>query len=107
MTTFKEWVMKQIEDGMFTAAEVAEHGCVSGFAGLTYYRETNDLFDKYENEVWDSLVDSAEECGMTVPEFLGTIKSTMGTLDSLKNDVVWLAVEKVCQELVSLQENAA
>lgn len=104
--TLKDWVNKTIEAGHWTAAEVAEHGCVSGFSGLIYHTETNDLFDKYEDEVWDSLVDSAEECGMTVPAFLDTIKIPMMTGSSFKNDVVWLAVEKICQELVSVEEAA-
>ena len=63
--------------------------------------------DQYENEIWDCLTSCAEDCGMTVPEFLDTIKCTMGSIDSLKNDLVWLAVERICEDLEREKEEAA
>jgi hypothetical protein len=105
--TLKDWVNNKIEEGDWTASEIMQHGCVSGFSGLTYYRETVALHDQYENEIWDCLTSCAEDCGMTVPEFLDTIKCTMGSMDSLKNDLVWLAVERICEDLEREKEEAA
>jgi hypothetical protein len=42
-----------------------------------------------------------------LPEFLDTIKCTMGSMDSFKNDLVWLAVERICQDLDREKEEAA
>jgi hypothetical protein len=50
----------------------------------------------------------AEDCGMTVPEFVDTVmKCPMGSMDSFKNDLVWLAVERICQDLEREKEEAA
>jgi hypothetical protein len=38
--TLKDWVNNKIEAGDWTASEIMQHGCVSGFSGLIYYRET-------------------------------------------------------------------
>jgi hypothetical protein len=38
--TLKDWVNNKIEEGDWTASEIMQHGCVSGFSGLIYYRET-------------------------------------------------------------------
>ena len=105
--TLKDWVNNKIEEGDWTASEIMQHGCVSGFSGLIYYRETAALHDQYEKEIWECLTSCAEDCGMTVPEFLDTIKCTMGSMDSLKNDLVWLAVERICEDLEREKEEAA
>jgi hypothetical protein len=45
---------------------------------------------------------------MTVPEFVDTVmKCPMGSMDSFKNDLVWLAVERICQDLEREKEEAA
>jgi hypothetical protein len=53
--TLKDWVNSKIEAGDWTASEIMQHGCVSGFSGLIYYRETVALHDQYENEIWECL----------------------------------------------------
>jgi hypothetical protein len=45
---------------------------------------------------------------MTVPEFVDTVmKCPMASMDSFKNDLVWLAVERICQDLEREKEEAA
>jgi hypothetical protein len=105
--TLKEWVQGKIKEGLWTADEISRHGCSGGFGELTYYRETGALHDLYEGAVWESLADSADECGMSIPEFLASLKITVGSLASLKNDLVWLAVERLCHELMDQQQDAA
>jgi hypothetical protein len=70
--TLKDWVNNKIEAGDWTASEILQNGCVSGFSGLIYYRETVALHDLYEDEIWECLHSCAEDCGMTVPEFVDT-----------------------------------
>lgn len=105
--TLKDWVNNKIKEGDWTASDILRHGCVGGFNGLIYYWETVALHDKHENEIWECLTSCAEDCGMTVPEFLDTIKCTMGCMDSFKNDLVWLAVERICEDLEREKEEAA
>jgi hypothetical protein len=106
--TLKDWVNNKIKAGDWTASEILQNGCVGGFSGLIYYRETVALHDLYEDEIWECLNSCAEDCGMTVPEFLDTVmKCPMGSMDSFKNNLVWLAVERICQDLEREKEEAA
>jgi hypothetical protein len=98
--TLKHWVKRKIADGDWTAEEIARHGCVTGFNGLIYYKETCALHDQYEDEVWEVAFQMAQETG---EEPLYAFR-TCGNLNSLKNELVWNAVEYYCGKILEKEE---
>lgn len=106
--TLKNWVKKQVQEGTFTADEVARHGCVNGFPGLTYYHETSLLHDKHEDEIWDLVYDQSADSGeRNMLTWISTLNGSenVGSLTQLKNLLVWFAVEHYCWEMINEDNN--
>ena len=101
--SLRDWVKGQLAEENFLIEDILREGCMPGFPGLTYYRETTALHDMYEGEIWDLVHDAAQEAG--VDEGLAYITSMssrfgyMGSMAQLKNALVWFAVEHICWEL--------
>ena len=69
--------------------DVATYGCAGGVSGFIYYHETEKFFDEYEDEIYDYLNDA----GYSMKNFV----DTGSTIATLKNEMVWCAVELWCQ----------
>jgi hypothetical protein len=91
---FTEWVLKNLGGCL---PDIREHGCSAGFPGITYFKETMELYDEYQDDIWHMLNEYADECGYD---------SALGLLDSrsidghyaLANAMVWAAVELVAHD---------
>jgi len=85
--------MHDILAARFTDADeikdVANYGCSGGVSGFIYYHETTKFFDDYEDEIYDYLND----CGVTIRDLC----TNDDTITTLKNSLVWCAVECWCQ----------
>lgn len=95
--TFRKWVEANLKDSL---RDIASHGVDGGFPGITYTSDCVDLFNKFENEIWDMAVDDAESSDQNVAEFIGGFrrKDMLETMDCFKNLMVWFAVEKIANE---------
>ena len=69
--------------------DVARYGCEGGVNGFIYYSETEKFFDEYEDEIYDYLND----CDYSMKDFV----TSGSTISTLKNSLVWCAVELWCQ----------
>jgi hypothetical protein len=97
---FKEWIKK--EYGWNTLADITNHGCISGFSGLTYYSETTALYRKYKDDIWEMLNEDTESFGYkNVSELISTFNGAdcADNNDRFENLLVWYAVEKVAFEV--------
>jgi hypothetical protein len=100
MGTLKDWVKERVDAKDFTIDEIATHSCVAGFPYLTYYHDTNLLYDKYTDDIWNLVNDSADQCGKTPMQFIaGWSQLAMNSDASFKNNLVWFAVEEICYQL--------
>ena len=86
----ENYTMEELKD-------IAQHGCVVGFPGLTYYIDTVRLYEEYEDDIWDLLEDDTEGLGYDNP--LQLIASFNGaehvwTDTQFKNLLVWYYVEQ-------------
>ena len=97
---FKKWVNDNYD--WDTLADIANHGCISGFCGLSYYCDTIELYAKYKEDIWEMLHDDAESFGSaSIPELIGTFNGAKHVSDDVtfENLLVWYAVEKVAWEV--------
>jgi hypothetical protein len=81
-------------------SDIAKHGCAGGVSGLTYYSETTAFYDAHETEIWTILSDEADAAGIANGLMLYNICKNPDSLEILKNDLVWWAVEVRAQELM-------
>jgi len=97
--TFRAWFDANLKE---SAHDLAEYGAAGGFPGITYYIDTTKLYDKFQDELWEILVDDAEQFGAkNVFEFVAGFGGAkdVGSNDQFKNLVVWYAAEKLAREL--------
>ena len=106
MSSIKDWLAQGEKDESFLISDIAKHGCSGGVPGLTYYSETTAFYDAHEDEVWQELTDAADAAGIANGLMLYNICKNPTSLRTLKNDLVWFAVEVCAQQLVASREAA-
>ena len=105
----KEWLLdKEKEEGKGSTLvqDVANHGCSGGVPGLIYYNETVTFHDAHEEEIWQLLEDYADNEGLKLIDKLAHVCKDAGSLRTVKNSLVWWAVEVRAQELLQAREAA-
>ena len=93
-----EWMKKHFEHKE-DIADIAKHGCSGGVGGLIYYNETTKFYDEHVTEIWEMLVDAAEEEGQTLMEKVYSLTKDQESYRTFRNQLVWWAVEVRAQEL--------
>ena len=106
MGKIKDWLIEGEKEEKFLISDIAEHGCAGGIGGLIYYNETAAFYDDHEDEVWQELSDAADAAGIANGLMLYNICKNPTSLRTLKNDLVWFAVEVCAQQLVASREAA-
>ena len=101
MATIKEWLTEGEKNETFLISDIAKHGCAGGIGGLIYYNETTSFYNDHETEIWAILTDAADAAGIKNGLMLYNICKDPSSLTTLKNDLVWFAVEVAAQELVN------
>tara|TARA_R100001377_G_scaffold81588_1_gene61205 strand:+ start:823 stop:1167 length:345 start_codon:yes stop_codon:yes gene_type:complete len=101
----KDWIKKNLDKDQIN--EVVLHGCVNGSVSeLIYYKDTSAFHDAHEDEIWDMVGESAESQGLTILEFLATLKGGhVGTMYQLKNLLAWFAVEEICYTMQNSEDS--
>ena len=106
MGKIKDWLIEGEKDESFLISDIAKHGCAGGIGGLIYYNETTAFYDDHEDEVWQELSDAADAAGILNGLMLYNICKDPSSLRTLKNDLVWFAVEVCAQRLMAELEAA-
>lgn len=78
--------------------EAGEHGADTGWAGFSYYKDTGEFYEKYEDAIWELLEQQAEDMGEKHP--LALIAAFKGAqdvhgADQFENLLAWFALEEV------------
>ena len=107
MTTINSWLLQGDKEERFLIKDIAKHGCAGGVSGLTYYRETSAFYDDHEAEIWAMVSDAADAAGILNGLMLYNICKNPEDLTTLKNDLVWFAVEVAAKELQDNLQDAA
>ena len=77
-------------------SDIANHGCESGVASShIYYSETSEFFDKYEEDIYDSLRDIFGD------NFLFELVTDCHDMTDMKNKLVWTFIELVAHDYIN------
>ena len=89
--------------------DIAAHGMSAGWAHFTYYKETIEFYERFEDEVFAVIDEMAEQFGVRdVLQALAQYSNLeVHTPTDWKNGVVWVAAEQVVRSLVDDLERAA
>ena len=96
---FKAWFVENLSE---YAADIAGHGADQGYPHITYTKDCVVLYEKFEEEIWEMLVEDSESFGHSNPmEFVATFvrADMLDTPDTFKNLLLWYACERVTREL--------
>ena len=105
MTTFKEWFAENLAD---EAQDIAQHGADAGWPHISYTQDCVELYERFEDEIYEMLNEDAEDMGYDNVE---TMVSQFGRADMLswpdgrKNLLVWYACERTARE-ITMETNA-
>lgn len=91
--TFEQWFQQNLSE---YAEDIANHGADGGFPHITYTNEIVEIFNKYEDEIWQMVNDSANEYGAKdIADFIGSFNriDMAESFDGFKNLLVWFACE--------------
>lgn len=104
MKTIKEYIQENYD--IETIKDIVQHRCSGGVGGFIYYTETCAFHDEYEGEIWDMLYADAQNQGCTILHLLTEFRGSkdVGSMDQLKNLLVWYAVEEVARQIVDEME---
>ena len=105
----KEWLLTQEKEegrGSTLVKDVANHGCQGGVPGIIYYKDTLPFYQHHEEEIWQLLEDYAEQEGLKLVDKMAQVCKDAGSLRTVKNTLVWWAVEVRAQELLQAREAA-
>ncbi len=98
--TFRRWMEVNEADYL---SDIADHGCVNGFPGLTYYTDTQALYKRFSGEIWRIAEQIADYAGHdSVLELLASCNRAAQVTDAVtfENLMVWLAAEEIARRLI-------
>lgn len=73
---------------------ICEYGAHMGVHGLIYYYETNAMYDRFEEEIWNIVLAG----GGTVANYID--KDHLSDCVQFKNAMVWAAAETLAAEMM-------
>jgi hypothetical protein len=96
-STLKAWFNHNLSE---YAEDLAIHGAVAGFPGITSYYDTGRLYDQYHDEIWEMLYEDYPSYGYShILELLATFNGADVTNDAqFKNLLVWHACETYARD---------
>ena len=98
--TLQDWFNDNLSE---SAEDISNHGCVNGFSGVTYYSETVAKYDKYQEEIWNSLYEEAQNEGINILQLISSFNGAKDVVsnDQFKNLMVWYYIEKLAVNMVN------
>ncbi len=103
--TFKEWMLNQFDRDELS--DICTHGANAGWPGLIYYSDTNNLYEKYSEDIWEMLYEDYQSHGSaSCLELINSFSSVkdVNSDDQFKNLLVWYAAERIAFEITECDE---
>lgn len=83
-----------------------DDGPTAGIPGMIYYTENNDLYAKFQQDVWDAITDYCEESGFPLSDILmNIIGNGCQSHDEFATNVVWFASTRYVEDAIRLKKH--
>jgi len=96
--TFNEWFEENLSD---YAEDIANHGADSGFPHITYYSDTEKVYNQFESEIYEAISDDADSMGFdNVDQMISQFNRSDMLDDPTQRRclLVWYMCERTAQE---------
>ena len=88
-------------DNMDEIRDICSNGCESGVSGFTYYKDTREFFEEFEDDIEDVCYD------ILGIDYLEQLSKGETCVLGLINKLVWFTVEAYCHHRLQQHENLA
>jgi hypothetical protein len=78
--------------------DVANYGCSIGVSGFVYYKECNEFFQRFEDDIEDVCFDTLGD------DFMAILSKDITSVQGLIQVMVWHTVESYCWRMVGILE---
>ena len=105
--TFEKWVINTFSKSELS--DITNYGANAGFTGLTYYKDTCKLYNKFKEEIWRLLREDADAMGINIFEMLNSFRGIkdVDSAEHFENLMTWYAAERVAYNLVETMDDDA
>jgi len=100
-----DWLKEEIlssEEPLSYLTDIVNNGCISGIIpGVNYYKQTNDFYDKYQDEIESHFWKEADRRGKDFLTYVGSLPGSenVGGLGQFKNHLVWSYIDELAYRL--------
>jgi hypothetical protein len=70
--TFLRWMHSHFD--LSNLQDIARHGADTGWYGLTYTTDCCQLYARFKDEIWDMLLDDAQDFGQSPLEIVASFR---------------------------------
>jgi len=76
---------------------IANYGAQNGYPAISYYFDTCEFYNSNKDDIWNYVVEQAEEFGENVFEFIGHFNGVkhVGSCHQFENLMTWYIAEKL------------
>jgi hypothetical protein len=100
---FTIWLANNLEDEDLEI--LRDEGAVNGVPGMMYYHETEELYKKFNYDMWEAITNYCETTGLTLSDILVNIVGTgCQTHRQFANGLVWFAAEMYAEDAIRLRK---
>ncbi|MGL5074731.1 MAG: DUF7222 domain-containing protein [Waterburya sp.] len=100
-TNFEDWFKANLSDYI---EDIASHGADCGYPFITYTADAVEIFNQFEDEIWDMAVEDATDLGYkNVAAMVADFKRSdrLESFDNFKTLLVWYACERLANSLLN------
>jgi hypothetical protein len=97
--SFESWMQSNFSKTELR--DIAQYGADAGWTHLTYYTDTCKIYEKFKEEIWEALLEDADDFGQNVFEMIGGFggASSVGSVESFENLLTWYMAERTARRL--------
>ena len=88
-------------------ADMATYGVDAGWAGLAQYADLGKLYHRFQEEIWEALVEDAEALGydnplaMITTTFDKEVLNDIRSAEQFQNQLFWYVVRRTLKKLAN------
>jgi hypothetical protein len=101
-TATRTWTILDVEFELDELRDIVNHGMSAGVSGFIYTRDCVDKFNEHDDEIEEYLSDWYFD-NLNERNYMAAICSDVepGSIDELKNKMVWMYVELKAHEILT------
>ena len=104
-TNLETWMTENLSQQQLK--DMATFGIDAGWAGLAQYSDLSKLYHRFQNEIWEALVEDAKALGyanslaMITATFDKAILNEIRTAEQFQSQLFWYVVKRTLKKMAN------